>query len=332
MSKNLEKALTEGKRLFLLYGQEKYLLEISLNKIIHHFLKPEEKDFNLEIMENLPKDMAELVNKCNTLPFMAEYRVMVLKTTGLFEHKDKKAMDQLAGELQKLPETTVLVVVEDTADKRKKLYKCFQTDGYIEEQKYLSEEQIAQLLIKRFDRQGLKIKLDAVGLLIQRTGTELFKLLNECEKLSSYAEEVITGEMVIKLVPERLESRIFRLTDALGQKDRQEAVYNYQVMLQNKESANYILYMIDRQILQLYQTKLLAAERMPLAEIEKILGVSNYVVKKLIAQAKLFSRKELERFLKDLANLEWDFKRGRVDLETGLEMLIISFSGANDGF
>ena len=330
MSKNLEKAFAEGKHLFLLYGQEKYMLDMSLTKIIDHFLKPEETDFNLEVIESLPKDIFEVLNKCNTLPFMAEYRVVVLKHTGLFDHKDKEALDKLAQEMENLPATTVLIVKEDTVDKRKKLYKLFQTQGCIEEQEYLNEEQMVQLLGKWFYRYGLRIKTSTVKLLLQRAGTELSTLRNECEKLVNYAEDVVTDEMVIALVSEQLESKIFQLTDALGRKDRQTAMENYQIMLRNRESVNGILHMIGRQIKLIYQTKLLLAERLPSSEIAKRLGVAPFVANKLSGQAKLFSARELDCLLKELITLEWDFKRGKVDPETGLELLLLRFGAEKD--
>lgn len=324
MSKNLDMALAEKKRLFLLYGQEQYLLEKNTEKIIQTYLQQEEMDLNLEVLESLPKDMFELLNKCETLPFMAEYRVVVLKNTGIFEHKDKAALELLAEKIAKLPESTVLIIWEAMVDKRKKLFKLFQDRGCAAEQNYLNEEQLIQFLGKWFYRYRLRIKASAVKLLLQRAGMELSSLLNECEKLAALAEEVVTDEMVTAIVPERLESKVFQLTDALGRKDRQAAMENYQVMLQNRESVTGILFMIGRQIRQISQTKILLEKRTPAAEIAKLLGVQPFVLNKLTAQAKLFRMEELSRLLRELVQLEWNYKSGRADLETGIALLIVS--------
>ena len=324
MSKNLDMALTEKKRLFLLYGQEQYLLEKNMEKIIQTYLQQEEMDLNLEVLESLPKDIFELLNKCETLPFMAEYRVVVLKNTGIFESKDKAALELLTEKIAKLPESTVLIIWEAMVDKRKKLFKLFQDRGCAAEQNYLNEEQLIQFLGKWFYRYRLRIKASAVKLLLQRAGMELSSLLNECEKLAALAEEVVTDEMVTAIVPERLESKVFQLTDALGRKDRQAAMENYQVMLQNRESVTGILFMIGRQIRQISQTKILLEKRTPAAEIAKLLGVQPFVLNKLTAQAKLFRMEELSRLLRELVQLEWDYKSGRADLETGIALLIVS--------
>ncbi len=324
MSKNLDMALAEKKRLFLLYGQEQYLLEKNTEKIIQTYLQQEEMDLNLEVLESLPKDIFELLNKCETLPFMAEYRVVVLKNTGIFESKDKAALELLAEKIAKLPESTVLIIWEAMVDKRKKLFKLFQDRGCAAEQNYLNEEQLIQFLGKWFYRYRLRIKASAVKLLLQRAGMELSSLLNECEKLAALAEEVVTDEMVTAIVPERLESKVFQLTDALGRKDRQAAMENYQVMLQNRESVTGILFMIGRQIRQISQTKILLEKRTPAAEIAKLLGVQPFVLNKLTAQAKLFRMEELSRLLRELVQLEWNYKSGRADLETGIALLIVS--------
>lgn len=324
MSKNLDMALAEKKRLFLLYGQEQYLLEKNTEKIIQTYLQQEEMDLNLEVLESLPKDIFELLNKCETLPFMAEYRVVVLKNTGIFEYKDKAALELLTEKIAKLLESTVLIIREAAVDKRKKLFKLFQDRGCAAEQNYLNEEQLIQFLGKWFYRYRLRIKASAVKLLLQRAGMELSSLLNECEKLAALAEEVVTDEMVTAIVPERLESKVFQLTDALGRKDRQAAMENYQVMLQNRESVTGILFMIGRQIRQISQTKILLEKRTPAAEIAKFLGVQPFVLNKLTAQAKLFRMEELSRLLRELVQLEWDYKSGRADLETGIALLIVS--------
>lgn len=324
MSKELDKALTDKKRLFLLYGPEQYLLEKNMEKIIHTYLREGEADLNLEVLESLPKDVFELVNKCETLPFMAEHRVVVLKNTGIFEYKDKAALELLTEKIEKLPESTVLIIKETSVDKRKKLFKLFQTGGCVEEQDYLTEEQLIQYLGKWFYRYQLRIKTGTARLLLQRAGMELTGLLNECEKLAALATEVVTDEMVTALVPERLESKIFQLTDALGRKDRQAALENYQVMLQNRESVTGILFMIGRQIRQISQTKLLLARRTPVAEMTKLLGVPPFVLNKLTAQAKLFQPEELDHFIRELVQLEWDYKTGRTDLEIGITLLIVS--------
>ena len=324
MSKNLDMALAEKKRLFLLYGQEQYLLEKNTEKIIQTYLQQEEMDLNLEVLESLPKDIFELLNKCETLPFMAEYRVVVLKNTGIFESKDKAALELLTEKIAKLPESTVLIIWEAMVDKRKKLFKLFQDRGCAAEQNYLNEEQLIQFLGKWFYRYRLRIKASAVKLLLQRAGMELSSLLNECEKLAALAEEVVTDEMLTAIVPERLESKVFQLTDALGRKDRQAAMENYQVMLQNRESVTGILFMIGRQIRQISQTKILLEKRTPAAEIAKLLGVQPFVLNKLTAQAKLFRMEELSRLLRELVQLEWNYKSGRADLETGIALLIVS--------
>jgi len=324
MRKNLDMALAEKKRLFLLYGQEQYLLEKNTEKIIQTYLQQEEMDLNLEVLESLPKDVFELVNKCETLPFMAEYRVVVLKNTGIFEYKDKAVLELLTEKIAKLPESTVLIIWEAMVDKRKKLFKLFQDRGCAAEQNYLNEEQLIQFLGKWFYRYRLRIKASAVKLLLQRAGMELSSLLNECEKLAALAEEVVTDEMVTAIVPERLESKVFQLTDALGRKDRQAAMENYQVMLQNRESVTGILFMIGRQIRQISQTKILLEKRTPAAEIAKLLGVQPFVLNNLTAQAKLFRMEELSRLLRELVQLEWNYKSGRADLETGIALLIVS--------
>lgn len=324
MSKNIDKAITEQNRLFLLYGEENYLLDKNTEKIVKHYLNQDEVDFNLEVIESLPKDIFELINRCNTLPFMAEYRVVILKNTGLFNYKDKAALDKLADEIAHLPESTVLVVREKEVDKRKKLYKLFQTKGCIDESEKLTEEKITAFLGKWLNRySGQRVKVSTLRLLIQRVGTDLRVLLNECEKLANYGENEITDEIVSALVPEQMESKIFALIDALGTKNKRLAIQHYRIMLENRDSIGSILFRISDHFQCLYQFKLLQAQHQSKAEIIRFLEIKPYKGEKVSQQVKYFTKAELEAVLKALTDFEWDFKRGRVDPETGLELLLL---------
>lgn len=323
MSKKLNQAIEEKKRLYLLYGQEQYIIDKYVDIIIQNFLREEEKDLNLEVQATLPKDIYELINQLNTLPFMSEYRVVVLKDTGIFEHKDKDALDKLLEKMQDLPETTVLIVKEKKVDKKRKLYKFFQTKGIVEEQNFLTEEQIIRYIQKWFRREERSIQEKAIRELINRVGTELTALLMECEKLVALAEGEVTVAMVKALVMENSEISIFQLTDALARKDRNTAMEYYHQLLKNRESLVYILAVISKQIRQLCQIKAMQAARASSDEITRSLSLHPFVVKKLMTQARTFNTRELNHLLKELVQLEWDFKRGKADLETGLELMVV---------
>lgn len=326
MSKNLEKAFAANKRLFLLYGQEEYVLDKSIDQIKDHFLKPDQADFNLDIIDTMPKDPFDLINKCNTLPFMADFRLVVLKNIGIFDLKDKLGLEPWVDELAKLPSTSVLIIKEESIDKRKKIYKFFQKEGYIEEFDYLNEKDIIRYLGRWFHQRNLRIKTAAILLLLERVGSDLTTIINECDKLANYAQEVVTEDMVKDLVRERLESKIFSLTDALGAKDREGVIRHYHIMVENRESMNHVLFMIGRHIKLLYQTKLIQSSKRPGTDLMQVLGLPQFVARKLKDQAKLFSQSELNHILKELVDLEWDFKRGKIDLEIGLELFLINTS------
>lgn len=322
MSKELDQAIQQNKRLFLLYGQEQFLIDRMMNTVISYFLDESERDLNLDVVKTMPKDIFDLLNTCQTLPFMAQYRVVVLKELGLFDIKDKEAADKLNQEIVKLPDSTVLIVTETKTEKRKKLYKIFQDNGFVKELNYLTEVELRQQIPKLFERYQQKIGGPAVDLLIERVGGSFHALLNECTKLSTYGEPVITVQMINDLITEKLESQIFRMMDAIGEKNKKQAIDDFKLMLKNRESANRIHAQIARQITLIYKTKLLLVKHALQAQIASEVGLHPFIVKKLVKQADKYTFDELKLFLKELLNLEWDYKRGKIDLEIGLETVI----------
>ena len=90
---DLEKRLKKGilDSLYLLYGEEKYLLECNLKKIINLFGKTIKGINYVSIDEN---DVKELIPNIETPSFGFEKKLIVVKNSGLFKKearsKDKK--------------------------------------------------------------------------------------------------------------------------------------------------------------------------------------------------------------------------------------------------
>ncbi len=84
--------------------------------------------------------------------------------------------------------------------------------------------------------------------------------------------------------------------------------------------------MISRQLTLIYRSKLLKEKRMPGNLMAKELKVPEFVVRKLLDQGSKFSVDDLKRTMKELVELEHDFKSGRINLETGIELMILKMS------
>lgn len=138
---------------------------------------------------------------------------------------------------------------------------------------------------------------------------------------------MITMEEVSGLVTQRLETRIFDLVDAVGHRQRRDALSKYDELIRMKEEPNRILYFLGRQFNQLYQTKDLQAHNKGSAEMMKDLGLKfSFQLRKLNEQARYFTSEQLRSAVEDCAALEQRYKSGGIDVRLAVEMLLVKYS------
>ena len=118
--------------------------------------------------------------------------------------------------MDKIPETTIFLFVEQDVDKRSKMYKAVKKNGYICEINRQSEKDIEVWAAKIFDYNGKKITKADMAYFIANVGTDMEILSQEIEKLISYAydKNVINKNDIDAVCIKQLNVRIFDMIDA----------------------------------------------------------------------------------------------------------------------
>ena len=204
-----------------------------------------EDTMNLALYEGKNIDINEVIDNAETFPFFAKYRLIVLEQSGLF----KTGGEQLAEYMDKIPETTIFLFVEQDVDKRSKMYKAVKKNGYICEINRQSEKDIEVWAAKIFDYNGKKITKADMAYFIANVGTDMEILSQEIEKLISYAydKNVINKNDIDAVCIKQLNVRIFDMIDAISVKNQQKTLDCYYELIAEKEPPMRILFMISRQ-------------------------------------------------------------------------------------
>ena len=128
--KNIQEDIKTGnfKQAYLLYGEEAYLKQQYKHKLVQA-LNPEDDTMNFNHYEGRNIDVKELIDLCETMPFFADRRVVLLEDTGFFKNK----CDELADYMKELPDYLCLIFVENEVDKRNRMYKAVKAAGRIGE-------------------------------------------------------------------------------------------------------------------------------------------------------------------------------------------------------
>ena len=203
------------KQIYLLYGEERYLKNQYTTRL-RKALCQEGDEMNTHFYQGKDFSVGEVIDLAETLPFLAERRVMFFKATGLFKSGGEKLAEYLASPNN----TTFFVFTESEVDKRSKLYKAVQSKGYAAEFTVQDENSLKRWIAGILGREGKKISENTAQLLLSKTGTDMENIQMELEKLICYCldRDVVTAEDVEAVCTTRITNHIFDMVNAIAEK------------------------------------------------------------------------------------------------------------------
>ena len=310
------------KNAYLICGEEEYLKLNYKNQLVKAIVG--EDTMNLGIYEGKNFDVNEVIDTAETFPFFAERRLIVMDGTGLF----KSGGEELAEYMSKIPDSTIFLFVEQDVDKRSKMYKAVKKNGYICEINRQTEKDLAMWAARIFAHDGKKITNANMSYLIANVGTDMEVLSKEIEKLISYdmEKEVISKEDIDAVCVKQLNVRIFDMVDAISVKNQKKTLDCYYELIAEKEPPMRILFMVARQFNLILQAKDLSARGMSKDQVASAMGVQGFIASKSINQSRNFSVSELKAALEESVKTEEMIKKGAMDENIGVEMLLVKYS------
>ena len=302
---------------YLLTGSEAFLRASYRRSLVQALLGDD--TMNLTRFEGRDVNPQDVCDAAETLPFLAEHRVVLVENSGLFERDAGPLPDYL----DRMPETTVLIFSEDKADKRSRLYKKVTSLGYAAYLEPQTPSALTQWLASLASRSGCRLSREAASMLLSQAGSDMNRLKNELDKLISYAGEGgdITPETVELLGQVMPEDRIFEMISAISDGSSARALRLYSDLLELQVKPERMINLVQRQYRQLLHIRLVSEEGGSTDEAAKSAGVSPYIASKLVRASRRFSTAELRARLEQAVAAEEDFKSGRISGQLAMESL-----------
>ncbi len=314
------------KNIYLLYGSEAYLVSMYRKRLLGA-LEIQPDDMNFSKFSGTGMNYGEVVDTAETMPFLAERRVILIEDSGIF----KKPDETLAPYLDSVSESTILIFVEKDVDKRTSSYKSASTEGTVTELNAPSKDELMRYVAGRLKKEGLGITRDACDELVERTSESMFILGNEIDKLISYCmgkKGVEIGD-VREIVPEHPEGKIYNLVNAMGEKNTRRALDIYQSLIAMQEKPAGILYMIQKQFQSMYYLDSMTEHRLSKDDACQRLGFSGkfaFKYDQLRRQMKNYSPETIRAVLTDAAEYTAATHTGRLTDGAAVELLIVKYS------
>jgi DNA polymerase-3 subunit delta len=307
------------KRVYLLYGEEEFLKK-SYKGQLRSAIAGDDTMNTME-MDGNQVNLVAVKDFLMTMPFFAEYRLVVLSDTGLFASSADEWTDMIA----QIPDTAVLIFEETKVDKRSKLYKAVNKIGYACEMKKPGDNELMQWTAQLLKKDGKVITRPTCEALLMRAGDNMENLRTQLEKLICYVGECqeITMADVEDVCTEQAESQVFRMLDAATEGRSQVALSLYYDMLALREPSMRIMYLIGRQCNQLLLVREMAAAGVGSGQIASELKLQPFVVTKTIKQSRAFTPEQLRGFVQMCVELEELVKTGRMNEKIAVETALI---------
>ncbi len=285
------------KPIYFLMGEEPYYIDKISEYIEANVLDEAEKGFNQTVMYGRDVAIDEIVSSAKRYPMMAERQVIIVK-----EAQDlSRTIDKLESYAANPQPTTVLVInyKYKKLDKRKKAYKAIAKNGLIFESKKMYENQVSDWIRRVLSGKKYNIEPKASQLLVEFLGTDLSKISNELDKLTSVlpAETIINSSHIEENIGISKDFNNFELRKAVGEKQIVKAnrIINY--FAQNSKN-NPLVMTIS--LLNSFFTQLLMYHGLKdksKASVARALGVNPYFVDDYVTASKNYPMRKVSQVI-----------------------------------
>lgn len=319
------------RNVYLFYGPEAYIRRSALETLEKKLLMPGLEDMNRTVMS--APGAQEIVENCETLPMMSDYRLIVVRDCALLgagKAKDEAQDSQiLCDYLTRVPQTTCLVFETDApVDKRKKLTKALLALPGAVSFEALDDAQLYRWINQTLRPLGKRMDRAACEQLAFTSGRDLTLLHGELGKLAAYAgeRETILAADVEEVATHTAECTIFSMVDALSAGKVPEAFSLLSVLLSSGEQRIGILAMITRHYRQMMYLSSMQAQRLPQAQMAKTLGVPPFALTRLSRQIGRRDYAALRSAVQLCVQADYDIKRGAIREDAALDRLMLALA------
>ncbi len=323
--------------LYILLGQDDFSLRQSLEEIKAGICDQALLEANTVTLDGQKTTVDQLRTACEAAPFLAEKRLVIV--SGLLEHFEsrsksshqKKTRDDqqnehklLAACVSELPSSTVLVFIDSNIKNNNPLFRKLSSKAEVRSFPLLRGANLRQWVQRHVAKAGGKISRQAVDLIAEFVGSDLWIMANEINKLVLFtAGRRIEEEDVKAVVSHSQQATVFTMIDAILNFRAGVAEQALQQLLQRGAHPAYFLVMLSRQVRILVRARELRSQGRPEVEIRNRLGLtSEFALRKTLEQADRYSFGRLKDIYHKLLETDLAIKTGKYDGELALNLLI----------
>jgi len=313
------------KKYVLFYGEDEYLKGTGVKELLKA-VDVQTPELNFSVFEERPDAMA-VVRALETLPFMSERRVVMIKSTDILTSACSADFSEPLTEAG-IPESNILIInLRGKPDRRKALVKLIAKEGMMVECAPLKDRDVISFIIGHAMENNLIISQSNAQLLSEYCGGDLDGITGEISKLSSVCRGNITKADIEKYVSRSVQYSVFKIHDLLCAKDAEGAKRVLDRVLDDDPYPIGIISLIAGNFRQMLVARACKDagfdDRRIIGCIEEETGAKEWAARRAIANCRPFSAQRLREGIKKLGRLDFNAKHGEVVLQTDLFPILV---------
>ena len=329
----LEKSIsTKLEPMYLLYGEEKYLIDTIVKKIKKSFGELL-LGINYVMLDETSID--NLIQNIEMPAFGYDKKLIIVKNSGLFKKDGRRKtltplqeriIEYIKNNYEIIEDSNIIIFIEENVDKNQ-VYEIIEKKALVCNIEFLKPIQLVAKLKKICLMYKVNVDDSTLNYLIEIAGIDLQNLMNEIRKLIEYAGEgnTITKSAVNELAIKQIESVIFDLTDNLGNKKIEKALEVLDNLVYQKEPLQRILITLYTHFKRLYLCALAVKNNVDVISALNLKPNQSFLVNKYKKQTSYFNIDQLRALLDELINLDYNSKIGNIDIDIGLRSILCSY-------
>ncbi len=305
--------------IYVFLGNEISILKSKINELINKL-----NISNIIKYEYDETNIIDILNELNYVDLFNEKKLIIVNnfTFKGIKEKEEKILSNYINNMS--DNVLILKCKDESLDSRKSIIKLLKEKCKVEELKKLDYKSLHDLVTKIFKENGINVTYNQVKKILEMTENNTDVTLLEVNKLLMYIDDnKLTDEIIDKVVSTSNEKEMFRLNDAVMNKDIAKIFESYKIILSSGVDSIAIIDFLSKQFRTLYQVKILSKSKNP-DLISKELGINPYVIKKMYDIMNNFKEEEIINIMYKLSDMDIDIKVNSLDKDKLLEMFFLN--------
>lgn len=304
--------------LYILYGEDENRMEYKLETI-----KKKEQCDQTDRYDCLKDGKDVIENALESLSLFAQKPMVILEHATFIGAKNDTPLDPARIDAR-IADDKVIVLLAPVKkpDSRKKAVKSLTGKAVLIDCMPLDEKSQPGEIKAMMKERGMKMEPKAFSWFCENAGFSSAQLASQLDKLALYAD-CLKLEDVQALTSVEPTKNVFKMTDALFNRDRPRLLELYRNFRFQNMEPQAILGLLASQIRFVYQVRVMMDEGYSKERMMEELGASSGRIWNTMKNAQHFRADQLLENLSLLSNLDESIKRGLVEKDTAFENFIL---------